>query len=145
MRYNGLHSLHRVGKYFPDGILVCRRQTRGESNFNLQTSCRVCFFARAQVRDGGSAKGERRTYSPFGWCISRSSGKIETVNSSGEASRLDESRAYLSSFMVSCLYERKGPFEPVLLPSLLTDVMESINLGRCDPYLRRSVRRDLYV
>lgn len=47
---------------------------------------------------------------------------------------LEDSRAYLCAFMVSCLYDRRGPFE-VLKPSPFADVMESINPGRRDPLL----------
>ena len=49
-----------------------------------------------------------------------------------ETSILEESRAYLSSFMVRCFYER-GSFE-TLEPSLffLADVMKSIG-RQCDP------------
>ena len=40
---NDLHSPHRIGEYLPYNIPVARRQTRGESEFNLQT-CRVLFI-----------------------------------------------------------------------------------------------------
>ena len=41
---------------------------------------------------------------------------------------LEDSRTYLSPFMVSRFYGQSGIFE-VLKPSLLPDVMESINPG----------------